>query len=117
MTTENTTPLGVLRGVWTAQAQSVASLDDLDDPKICKRTEGLDFGSFGDAEGVGSGGDLRTAWRTKLAREGKLVAAPDAVSIRELVLGTVSTTAAADSADAADGADSAGSADSAGVSR
>jgi hypothetical protein len=102
MTTENTTPLGVLRGVWTAQAQSVTSLDDLDDPKVCKRTEGLDFGSFGDAEGVGSGGDLRTAWRSKLAREGKLVAGPDAVSIRKLVLG-----AGADSADSADSADGA----------
>jgi hypothetical protein len=87
MSTENTTPLGVLRGVWNAQTQSTGSLDDLDDPKICKRTEGLDFGSFGDADGVGTGGDLRTAWRAKLAREGKLAAGPEAISIRALVLG------------------------------
>jgi hypothetical protein len=100
MTTENTTPLGVLREVWSAQAHgpgssagpgSTISLDDLDDPKVCKRTEGLDFGSFGDAEGVGSGGDLRTAWRSKLAREGKLADGPAAISIRELVLGAGNT--------------------------
>lgn len=94
MTTENTTPLGVLREVWSAQAHapgSTGSLEDLDDPKVCKRTEGLDFGSFGDAEGVGSGGDLRTAWRSKLAREGKLADGPAAISIRELVLGAGNT--------------------------
>ena len=80
-----TTPLGVLRQVWSAASRTTPTvLDDIDDPKICKRTEGLDFGDFGDAEGVGSGGDLRTAWRAKLAREGKLAAGPDAVSIREL---------------------------------
>jgi hypothetical protein len=36
---------------------------------------------------VGSGGDLRTAWRSKLAREGKLATGPAALSVRELVLG------------------------------
>jgi hypothetical protein len=81
-----TTPLGVLRQVWSA-AEGADTLDGIDDPKICKRTEGLDFGDFGDADGVGTGGDLRTAWRSKLAREGKLAAGSQAVSIRELVLG------------------------------
>ena len=79
----------MLRGVWNAAGQGGADdFDDIDAPKVCKRTEGLDFGSFGDAEGVGSGGDLRTAWRAKLAREGKLAAGNGAVSIRELVLGS-----------------------------
>lgn len=85
-----TTPLGVLRQVWRAAGESDDEnvLAAIDDPKICKRTEGLDFGDFGDADGVGSGGDLRTAWRAKLAREGKLASGPEAVSIRELVLGS-----------------------------
>ncbi len=79
--------LDVLRTAWSAEGQSSVSIDDLDDPKICKRAEGLDFGGFADPSGVGAEGDLRTSWRAKLAREGKLATGASAISMRDLVLG------------------------------
>ena len=42
---------------------------------------------------VGPDGDLRVAWRAKLAREGKL--APDAGTLRDLVVGPVDDAGAA----------------------
>jgi hypothetical protein len=92
MSTDNNA-LEVLRGVWSADGKTVDGLEAIDDPKICKRTEGLDFGNFGDADGVGSNGDLRSAWRSKLAREGKLASGPQAISVRELGLGAEAETA------------------------
>ena len=102
MSTQDSTPLGILRGVWNAGDQGVTNIDEIDAPNICKRTEGLDFGNFGDAEGVGSSGDLRTAWRAKLAREGKLVTGPEAVSLRQLVLGAGAGSGAEDFGDFGD---------------
>ncbi len=87
-TTTPTQPaLDVLRTAWSAEGESSVNLDELDDPKICKRAEGLDFGGFGDPSEVGAEGDLRTSWRAKLAREGKLATGSAAISMRELVLG------------------------------
>ncbi len=75
----------LLRDVWSADAANLA--EDIDAPKVCKRAAGLDFGGFADPAEVGADGDLRSAWRAKLQREGKLATDPDAVSVRELVLG------------------------------
>jgi hypothetical protein len=85
MTRPDEAPLQVLREVWQADGKTAADLGDIDAPKVCKRTTGLDFGGFADPAEVGPGGDLRTAWRAKLQREGKL--AVNGISVRELVMG------------------------------
>jgi hypothetical protein len=61
--------LEVLRGIWSAQGQTSADLDEPGDGshKACKRMAGVGFdGIQGDDE------DLRAAWRDTLEREGKL---------------------------------------------
>ena len=65
MTGQPDDALEVLRGVWTAQGHSAADLDD-GDVKACKRMAGVGFGVAGDDE------NLRSAWRSRLEREGKL---------------------------------------------
>jgi hypothetical protein len=60
MTGQPDDALEVLRGVWTAQGHSAT------DAKACKRMAGVGFGMAGDDE------DLRSAWRARLEREGKL---------------------------------------------
>jgi hypothetical protein len=72
--------LDVLRGIWSAQGQTSA---DLDDPggeiKACKRMANVGFGDIDGGEV-----DVRAAWRARLEREGKL---NPAGSIADLVLG------------------------------
>jgi hypothetical protein len=73
--------LGVLRGVWTAQGQTAEDIDEVFGPaKSCKRMTDVGF----DALAEETDGDLRLAWRTQLAREGKLN--PDGGSVRDLIL-------------------------------
>ena len=61
--------LGVLREVWSAQGQTAEDLEEAcGQAKSCKRM--TDVGFEGLAEETD--GDLRLAWRTQLAREGKL---------------------------------------------
>jgi hypothetical protein len=73
--------LDVLRGVWSAQGQTSLDLDEqAGHAKGCKRMADVGFdGIKGDDE------DLRTAWRDKLQREGKLN--PEGGSVADLVLG------------------------------
>jgi hypothetical protein len=73
--------LSVLRGIWGAQRQSGADLDAPSNAKVCRNMKNVGFG--GDAGPVDE--DLRSAWRARLAREGKL--RPGATSVRDLVLG------------------------------
>jgi hypothetical protein len=82
MTREPDEALEVLRGVWSAQGQTVADLDEHSGHgKACKRMAGVGFdGVAGDDE------DLRAAWRDKLQREGKL--RPGGGSVKDLVLGS-----------------------------
>lgn len=54
--------------------------DECSPTKVCRNMKGITFDGFAE-----EGTDLRTAWRDRLAREGKLV--EDAESIRDLVLG------------------------------
>jgi hypothetical protein len=71
----------VLREVWSAQGQGSEDLDEAcGTTKSCKKMADVGFDGL-----AGSGGDLRTAWRDQLRREGKLD--PGAGSIRDLVLG------------------------------
>ena len=72
--------LEVLRGVWSAQQQTAANLDDdCGTTKTCKKMADVGFGGM-----AGPDGDLRSAWRDQLAREGKLNGGS---SVADLVLG------------------------------
>ena len=74
--------LEVLREIWSAQGQTAEDVEDAcGTTKSCKRM--TDVGFDGLAEDTD--GDLQLAWRTQLAREGKLDR--DAGSVRDLVLG------------------------------
>jgi hypothetical protein len=74
--------LEVLRGVWSAQGQTSADLDEAcGNTKSCQRMSDVGFDGL-----AGADEDLRTAWRARLEREGKLN--PEAGSIRDLVLGS-----------------------------
>ena len=73
--------LEVLRGVWSAQQQTAADLDDdCGNAKACKKMADVGFGGL-----AGPDGDLRSAWRNQLAREGKLNTGGS--SVADLVLG------------------------------
>jgi hypothetical protein len=74
--------LEVLREVWSAQGQTAENVDDDCGPvKACKRMADVGFDGLAEE----TDGDLRLAWRTQLAREGKLN--QGAASVRDLVLG------------------------------
>ena len=72
--------LEVLRGVWNAQGQSSADLEACGTSKSCKSMANINFDGL-----AGPDGDLRTAWRTRLEREGKMN--PQGGSIGDMVLG------------------------------
>jgi hypothetical protein len=74
--------LEVLREVWSAQGQSAE--DACGTTKSCKRMTDVGFDGLAEE----TDGDLRLAWRTQLAREGKLD--PGASSVRDLILGSES---------------------------
>jgi hypothetical protein len=74
--------LEVLREVWSAQGQTAENVDDDCGPvKACKRMADVGFDGLAEE----TDGDLRLAWRTQLAREGKLNRGGG--SVRDLVLG------------------------------
>lgn len=80
MTTENARQ--VLRSIWEVQGDPAAELDEQCSPnKACKNMQEITFDGFAEA-----GADLGTAWREKLAREGKL--SNSSGSIRDLVFGS-----------------------------
>jgi hypothetical protein len=74
--------LGVLREVWGAQGQTAEDVEEAcgGEAKSCKRMTDVGF----DGLAAETDGDLRLAWRTQLAREGKLNRG--AGSVRDLVL-------------------------------
>jgi hypothetical protein len=70
----------VLREVWSARGQSSADLDELFGPaKSCKNMRNVGFDDM-----AGPDGDLRSAWRDALERDGKL---GRGTPIADLVLG------------------------------
>jgi hypothetical protein len=73
--------LEVLREVWSAQGQRAEDVEDCGDVKACKRMAEVGFDGLAEE----TDGDLRLAWRTQLAREGKLNRGGG--SVRDLVLG------------------------------
>lgn len=82
MSREPDETLEVLRAVWSAQGQTAADLDEAaGEGKSCKRMAGVGFDDMADDDT-----DVRAAWRSRLAREGKLN--PAGGSIADLVLGS-----------------------------
>jgi hypothetical protein len=76
--------LEVLREVWRSHGQAAADLDDASgEKKSCKRMAdaGVGFDEFAAGEG-----DLKSSWRARLEREGKLNRSGG--SVRDLVLGS-----------------------------
>ena len=80
MSREPDETLEVLRGIWSAQGQSSADLDDASGGKSCKRMADVGFGDID-----GGDADVRAAWRDRLEREGKL---NPGTSLADLVLGS-----------------------------
>ena len=77
--------LEVLRGVWSARGQTAEDVEQAcGTTKSCQRMADVGFDGLAEE----TDGDLRVAWRTQLAREGKLN--PGAGSVRDLVLGSES---------------------------
>jgi len=79
MSREPDEALEVLRGIWSAQGQTSADLDEAGTGKSCKR---MADGGFGELDNGDT--DVRAAWRARLEREGKL--SPDGGSVADLVL-------------------------------
>jgi hypothetical protein len=73
--------LEVLREVWSARGQRAEDVEDCGDVKACKRMADVGFDGLAEE----TDGDLQLAWRTQLAREGKLNRGGG--SVRDLVLG------------------------------
>ena len=75
--------LEVLREVWSARGQTSTDLADaLGTKKSCKNMVNVGFDGLADTDG-----DLRSAWRARLQREGKLN--PEAgSSIGDMLLGS-----------------------------
>ncbi len=77
--------LEVLREVWSARGQTAEDIEESCGPaKSCKRMTDVGFDGLAEE----TDGDLRLAWRTQLAREGKLNR--DAGTVRDLVFGSES---------------------------
>jgi hypothetical protein len=77
--------LGVLREVWTAQGQTAEDIEEAcGTTKSCRKMADVGFDGLAEE----TDGNLGLAWRTQLAREGKLN--PGAQSVRDLVLGSES---------------------------
>jgi hypothetical protein len=90
---EGTQALSALRGIWKAQGQTSADLDEAcGNTKACKSMEAVGFQGLADdietptEANPSVGSNLRAAWKTKLEREGKLNS--EGSSVRDLVFGS-----------------------------
>lgn len=73
--------LSVLREMWSTNGQSRDDVDEACGPqRACKKLKAVGFEGM-----VEDGGDLHSAWRETLRREGKLHAGTG--TVRDLVLG------------------------------
>lgn len=82
MSNERSAAKELLQNIWQVQGDALPVTDeDCSPTKACKNVQDMNFDGFAD-EGM----DLRSAWRERLAREGKL--ASGSGTIRDLVLGT-----------------------------
>lgn len=90
---EGTQALSALRGIWKAQGQTSADLDEAcGNTKSCKSMDAVGFQGLADdieqptKANPSVGNNLRAAWKTKLEREGKL--SSEGGSVRDLVFGS-----------------------------
>jgi hypothetical protein len=90
LTDEGKQALSALRGIWKAQGQSSADLDEAcGNNNICKSMSSVGFEGLADESDTPANtppsvsGNLRAAWKRKLEREGKL--SSEAGSVRDLV--------------------------------
>jgi hypothetical protein len=90
---ESAQALSALRGIWKAQGQTSADLEEAcGNTATCKSMEAVGFHGLADEmetptranQSVGT--NLRAAWKTKLEREGKL--SSQGGSVRDLVFGS-----------------------------
>jgi hypothetical protein len=83
--------LSALRGIWKAQGQTSAALDEAcGNTNTCKNMEGVGFQGLAEEEGGSASphavsGNLRAAWKRKLEREGKT---SQGTSVRDLIFGS-----------------------------
>lgn len=91
LTSEGQEALSALRGIWKAQGQTSADLDEAcGNNNICKSMESVGFEGLAEDVGMSAtsqsvGSNLRTAWKMKLEREGKL---SEGTSVRDLIFGS-----------------------------
>lgn len=93
LTEEGTEALSALRGIWKAQGQTSADLDEAcGNTKSCKSMDAVGFHGLVDETETPTqanpsvGSNVRSAWKTKLEREGKLNV--EGSSVRDLVMGS-----------------------------
>lgn len=81
--------LSALRGIWSAQNQTSAAIDEsCGNTKSCKNMDSVGFhGLVDEADDPDKkvGNNLRAAWKTKLEREGKMSTGS---SVKDLVFGS-----------------------------
>jgi hypothetical protein len=73
MATQSDEALDVLRQVWHKEGQSIAEIDEACDgasKKQCRNAVHMGFEGLADEDEEGT--DLQTAWKNKLAKEGKV---------------------------------------------
>jgi hypothetical protein len=91
LTSEGQEALSALRGIWQAQGQTSAALDEAcGNTKACKNMESVGFQGLAEDVGMSAsphsvGSNLRTAWKRKLEREGKV---SQGTSVRDLIFGS-----------------------------
>lgn len=85
--------LSALRGIWNAKDQTSSDIDEsCGNTKACKSMTSVGFDGLVDEESSGGGtsvgGNVRSAWKSKLEREGKL--STETGSVRDLIFGSES---------------------------
>lgn len=91
LTSEGQEALSALRGIWQAQGQTSADLDEAcGNTKPCKNMESVGFQGLAEDVGMSASphsvsSNLRTAWKRKLEREGKV---SQGTSVRDLIFGS-----------------------------
>jgi len=91
LTSEGQEALSALRGIWQAQGQTSADLDEAcGNTKACKNMESVGFQGLAEDVGMSASphsvsSNLRTAWKRKLEREGKV---SQGTSVRDLIFGS-----------------------------
>ncbi len=80
MTAQNDTTADVLESVWLSTHDHAEIDEDCSPTKPCRNMRDVTFDGYAEP-----GSDLGSAWKAKLAREGKLTESGG--SIRDLVLG------------------------------